>query len=52
MKIDFIGHAAILVETKGLRILADPWWQGPCFGNQWWIYPRPSLSCLEHRPVD
>ncbi len=52
MKIEFIGHAAILVETKGLRILADPWWQGPCFGNQWWIYPRPDLSCLDGGPVD
>lgn len=47
MKISFIGHAAILVETKGVRILSDPWWQGPCFGAQWWIHPEPWLDPLE-----
>lgn len=52
MKITFIGHAAILIETKGLRILSDPWWQGPCFGSQWWIYPRPYLAPLKGAPVD
>ena len=51
MKITFIGHAAILIETRGLRILSDPWWQGPCFGNEWWIYPRPDLRPLEN-PID
>jgi len=52
MKATFVGHAAILVETKGLRILSDPWWQGPCFGAQWWIYPKPSLEAVEAAPVD
>jgi hypothetical protein len=47
MKITFVGHAAILIETRGLRILSDPWWQGPCFGNEWWIYPRPDLRAVE-----
>lgn len=44
MKITFIGHASILIETRGLRILSDPWWKGPCFGAQWWIYPLPYLE--------
>ena len=39
MKISFVGHASILVEANGIGILSDPWWQGPCFGVQWWIYP-------------
>lgn len=52
MKTTFVGHAAILVETKGLRILSDPWWQGPCFGAQWWIYPKPSLDAVDSAPVD
>ena len=42
MQITFIGHASILIETKGLRIISDPWWLGSCFGAQWWIYPPPS----------
>jgi L-ascorbate metabolism protein UlaG (beta-lactamase superfamily) len=41
MKITFVGHASILIETHGLRILSDPWWRGPCFGAQWWPYPPP-----------
>lgn len=51
MQISFIGHASILIETQGLRILSDPWWRGPCFGAQWWNYPQPDLSPLD-RPVD
>ena len=35
-----------------LRVLSDPWWQGPCFGNQWWLYPKPYLECLDGRPID
>ena len=52
MKVSFIGHAAILVETQGTRILSDPWWQGPCFGVQWWIHPRPWLQPIEKTRPD
>jgi L-ascorbate metabolism protein UlaG (beta-lactamase superfamily) len=52
VNITFISHAALLIEAEGLRILSDPWWQGPCFGNQWWLYPRPFLECLNGKPVD
>ena len=47
MKIDSNGHAAILIETKGLRILSDPWWAGPCFGSQGWLYPKENLAPVE-----
>lgn len=52
MQITHIGHASLLVETRGLRILSDPWWRGPCFGAQWWLYPRPHLATLEERRLD
>lgn len=52
MRIESIGHAAILIETKGLRILSDPWWAGPCFGSQWWIYPKACVEPVEAAPVD
>jgi hypothetical protein len=52
MKITFIGHASILVETKGVSILSDPWWQGPCFGAQWWLHPHAWLEPVEARPPD
>ncbi len=52
MKVTFIGHAAIVIETKGLRILSDPWWEGPCFGTQWWVYPRADTASLGDAPLD
>ncbi len=52
MKITFISHAAILIETRGVRILSDPWWRGPCFGVQWWLQSEPFLEALEDAPPD
>lgn len=47
MKITFVGHASILIETCGISILSDPWWRGPCFGAQWWVYPAPAVDTLK-----
>lgn len=52
MKITHIGHAVALVETRGISILSDPWWRGPCFGAQWWVYPKPFLAAVERAPID
>lgn len=52
MKVTFIGHASILVEANGVSILSDPWWTGPCFGAQWWLYPGAYLQPLESREPD
>jgi L-ascorbate metabolism protein UlaG (beta-lactamase superfamily) len=52
MKVTFIGHASILIEANGVRILSDPWWNGPCFGAQWWLYPDAFLAAVEERPID
>lgn len=52
MKISFIGHASILVETNGLKILSDPWWEGPCFGTQWWVYPLAHTDPVKEAAVD
>ncbi|MFC5459249.1 MBL fold metallo-hydrolase [Massilia niabensis] len=52
MKITFIGHASILIETHGISILSDPWWRGPCFGAQWWVYPAPAVDTLKNITPD
>jgi len=52
MRVTLVGHASILVEAEGIRILSDPWWKGPCFGAQWWLYPPPFLEVVRTRPVD
>jgi hypothetical protein len=52
MKITFIAHASILVETQGVTILSGPWWQGPCFGAQWWLHPNAHLEPINARAPD
>ncbi|MGH8607320.1 MAG: MBL fold metallo-hydrolase [Gammaproteobacteria bacterium] len=52
MKIHFVGHASILVEVDGVRILSDPWWRGPCFGAQWWTYPVPDIGTVGDGRLD
>ena len=52
MKITHIGHASLLIEVDGITILSDPWWRGPCFGAQWWIYPAPFLEALKDIQVN
>ena len=52
MRTTLVGHASLLVEAGGVRILSDPWWKGPCFGAQWWLYPAPFLEAVHARPID
>ena len=52
MKCTFIGHASILLEAAGVTVLSDPWWLGPCFGAQWWTWPRPHTSALGEQRID
>ena len=44
MKIDFIGHASIVVECSGTSILMDPWLSGKIFNNSWTLRPAPVLD--------
>lgn len=41
MKIEYICHACLLIETEDLRIATDPWTQGAAYCNQWFIFPKP-----------
>jgi len=52
MRVTFVGHACLLIESSGVTVLSDPWWRGPCFGAQWWIYPTPYLQALEGKVID
>jgi L-ascorbate metabolism protein UlaG (beta-lactamase superfamily) len=52
MRVTFIGHASLLIEANGISVLSDPWWNGPCFGAQWWLYPRPFVEPLAGRSID
>jgi hypothetical protein len=41
MRIDFIGHAALLIRSGELALITDPWWVSPAYYNQWYPYPFP-----------
>jgi len=52
VKIKIIGHAALLIEVAGLRILTDPWWEGPSYHGQWFPYPLPAADPSTVRNID
>jgi UDP-MurNAc hydroxylase len=47
MKVTYIGHACILIESGGKHLLMDPWMVDPTYHGAWWHYPA-----LVHEPKD
>jgi len=41
VRVDFVGHATLLVRQGGLSLLSDPWWAGPAYRDQWYPWPIP-----------
>ena len=41
MKIEYICHACLLIETEDLRIATDPWLGGAAYCGQWHVFPKP-----------
>jgi hypothetical protein len=41
MRIDFVGHASLLFSAGPIKLLTDPWWEGPAYHGQWFPYPFP-----------
>lgn len=41
MRIEYVCHACLFVETEDLRIATDPWFDGPAFCGQWHVFPKP-----------
>jgi hypothetical protein len=52
MRVDFIGHAALLVRHGKLTLLTDPWWSGPAYRDQWYPYPIPVPERYDLSRVD
>ena len=44
MKIEYICHACLLIETGDLKIATDPWLEGATYCGQWHIFPKPVNS--------
>lgn len=41
MKVEYICHACLLIETGELRIATDPWLGGAAYCGQWHLFPKP-----------
>jgi ribosomal protein L15 len=41
MKIEYISHACMLIDTGDVKIVTDPWWAEPAYCGQWYVFPKP-----------
>jgi L-ascorbate metabolism protein UlaG (beta-lactamase superfamily) len=41
MKVSYVSHACLLIDTGKTLIATDPWFDGPAFCGQWNVFPRP-----------
>lgn len=41
MKVEYICHACLLIDTGDLKIVTDPWFKGPAYSGQWHVFPKP-----------
>ena len=49
MKIKFINHACISIETEDTMIMFDPWFSGKIFNNSWDLLRETRLDDLDIR---
>lgn len=41
MKVEYISHACLLIDGGDTRIATDPWFAGPAYSQQWYVFPMP-----------
>ena len=41
MRVTYVSHACLLIDTGTSIITTDPWFEGPAFCGQWNVFPRP-----------
>ncbi len=44
MKVTYVSHACLLIDTGTSQIATDPWFDGPAFCDQWNVFPKPIHS--------
>jgi UDP-MurNAc hydroxylase len=63
LRITFLGHAGLHIETANATILCDPWLGGPAYYGSWWPFPdndgidveplrRPTYLYISHLHQD
>ena len=41
MKIKYVSHACLFIETLDTKIIIDPWFNGPAYQQRWNVFPKP-----------
>lgn len=52
MRVTYVAHACLLIESGGTRLLTDPWLDGPTYLSSWWQFPAPVLQGASLPPLD
>ncbi len=41
MKLTYVSHASLYIVADSLKVLTDPWFFGPAYFDQWYVFPKP-----------
>lgn len=41
MKIEYICHSCLYIETSDTNFVFDPWYNGSAYHNRWFVFPKP-----------
>jgi hypothetical protein len=41
VRVEYISHACLLIDAGDVRIATDPWFAGPAYSQQWYVFPQP-----------
>jgi UDP-MurNAc hydroxylase len=52
MKVTYVGHACIMMESDGTRVLMDPWLTDPTYHGTWWHYPPLEMGVRDVPKID
>lgn len=52
MEVTYIGHAAMMMHSRGKTILMDPWLNDPTYHGTWWHYPPLQITVEELPKID
>ncbi len=51
MRLEFVNHASLVVDTGGVRLISDPWLEGMVFNNGWVHLSRTAFSWEDFRDI-
>ncbi len=51
MRLTYLAHASLLIEAGDVRLVTDPWLDGPTYLSAWWHFPAPVMRGADVRPT-